>query len=99
MRTYGTVAFLLASTLTAAAQESIPSKLTLLDDELPALMAAEDSEQDKQVEDRFVSGGALKDELPVGPYRRSMWTLHRAGRGPPLPPRKSQIRPRQSVAR
>src|SRR5258708_1072399 len=77
MRAYGAVAFLLASTLTAAAQESVPPKLTLLDAELPALMAAGESEQDKQVEDRVVTGDALKDELPVGPYRRSMWTLHR----------------------
>jgi len=77
MRAYGAVAFLLASTLREAAQDSISSKWNLLDDPLPALTGAEDSEQDKQPEERLVTGDALKDELPVGPYRRPMWTLHR----------------------
>jgi len=78
MQAYGAVAFLLVSTLTAAAQESVSSKVNLLDDTLPAVLAAEeDSEQGKQEETRTVTSDKLQDELPVGPYRRPMWTLHR----------------------
>src|SRR5437762_5354062 len=79
MQTYGAVAFLLASTLTAAAQESVAPKANLLDDRLPAVLAAveEESDQGEQVETRKVTSDKLQDELPVGDYRRPMWTLHR----------------------
>jgi hypothetical protein len=60
-----------------AAQES---RFNLLDDkELPGILASEDQDKkdgqvDKTVE---VRAGKLQDELPVGEYRRPMWTLHR----------------------
>src|SRR5258705_223501 len=66
MQAHGAVAFLLASTLTAAAQESVSSKGNLLDDRLPALMAAEDPEQAKQDETRTVTSDKLQNNLPGG---------------------------------
>lgn len=80
MRMIGVVPLFLACSLTAAAQNTIPRKLNLLDDALPGLMAAEEGsaqDKDKQVETRVVPGDKLDDENPVGPYKRPMWTLHR----------------------
>jgi hypothetical protein len=66
----------LASSLTAMAEEEKSSKASLANDALPSVFV--ETEQDKQqVETRVVPGDALKDELPVGPYKRPMWTLHR----------------------
>ena len=77
MHAFGTVAILLASTLTAAAQEPASATVSLLDEKLPAFMAPDvDSEQGNQVEERKVTSNKLQDELPVG-YGRPMWTLHR----------------------
>ena len=76
MQTFWAVAVLLASSLTAAAQDTISANL--LDGKLPAALAAEeDAAQGKQDETRTVTSDKLQDELPVGPYKRPMWTLHR----------------------
>jgi hypothetical protein len=89
MRTISVVAVLLASALTASAQESLTPPPNLFDEKtkgleekLPVELTVDgDAQQDKDKKDqpevRTISGGALKDELPVGPYNRPMWTLHR----------------------
>ncbi|MBV8879568.1 MAG: hypothetical protein JO332_06390 [Planctomycetaceae bacterium] len=78
MHSFGAVAMLLASSLTAAAQDTISADVNLLDRRLPAVLATEEGgEQGKQDETRTVTSDKLQDELPVGPYRRPMWTLHR----------------------
>jgi hypothetical protein len=71
----------------AAAQDS---RFNLLDDSGPVELLGSEDEQDKnkdktkdkekkeQQEEEFViEAGKLKDDQPVGPYRRPVWTLHR----------------------
>lgn len=73
MRSSWIAVLLLGMGAVAVAQES---HLNLLDDSnLPASLASE--EQDKKDQTVVIEGDKLKDELPVGPYRRPMWTLHR----------------------
>jgi len=76
MRTLWIVPLFLAGSLAAIAENDIDRKVDLINGKLPEVFASEE-EQDKQVETRTVAGEKLQDELPVGPYRRPMWTLHR----------------------
>jgi hypothetical protein len=81
MQSLGVVAFLLASALQAAGQDSVSGKPSLLDDAVPDVFSSQadpaEKKQDKPVDERVVTGDALQDEQPVGPYRRPMWSLHR----------------------
>lgn len=77
MRTYWAVALFLASSLAAMAEEEKSDQANLANGKLPSVFAEEDSEQGKQDETRTVTADKLQDELPVGPYKRPMWTLHR----------------------
>jgi hypothetical protein len=78
MRILPVVAVVFASSLTAVAQESFTRPANLLDDPSPAAKAwADDVLQNQQDESRVVTGDALKDELPFGPYKRPLWTQHR----------------------
>ena len=70
------VALFLASSLSASAQE-FARPANLLDEKTPKAFAWEDDQQNPPEEKREVFGGSLKDELPVGPYNRPIWTLHR----------------------
>lgn len=78
MRTTWIAVLLLGMGAAAAAQES---HWNLLDDSrLPASLAeSEDQDKDKKKVDQdiIIDADKLKDEQPVGPYRRPMWTLHR----------------------
>jgi hypothetical protein len=76
MRMLWAVPLFLASSLAAIAQDAIQPKVDLINGQLPDVFASE-SEQGKQEETRTVTGDKLQDELPVGPYKRPMWTLHR----------------------
>jgi len=77
MRILFAAAAVLASTVTAAAQESFTRPANLLDDPSPAPKAwADDVSQDKQ-DTVVVSSDKLQDELPTGPYKRPVWTQHR----------------------
>src|SRR6187549_345862 len=76
MRTLWIVPLFLAGSLAAIAENDIDRKVDLINGQLPEVFVAEE-EQDKQVETRTVAGEKLQDELPVGPYKRPMWTLHR----------------------
>lgn len=79
MRSTWVGVMLLGMGAVASAQEA---RFNLLDEKAsPEIFAGSESEsQDKdkkQDQTIVIPGGALNDELPVGPYRRPMWTLHR----------------------
>jgi hypothetical protein len=76
MRMLWAVPLFLAGSLAATAQDAIHPKVDLVNGQLPEVFASEE-EQGKQEETRTVTGDKLQDELPVGPYKRPMWTLHR----------------------
>jgi hypothetical protein len=67
---------LLAASLAAIAEENIDRKVDLVNGRVPDVFVSGE-EQGKQEETRTVTGDKLQDELPVGPYKRPMWTLHR----------------------
>lgn len=81
MRSTWVVVMLLGMGAAAATQDTSPG-FNLLDSErVPSVLAEDPSVQDKDKKQEptvVVTGGKLQDELPVGPYRRPMWTLHRA---------------------
>jgi hypothetical protein len=77
MRMLWAVPLFLSGSLAAIAQDAIRPKADLIQGSLPEVFASEE-EQGKQEETRTVTGDKLQDELPVGPYKRPMWTLHRA---------------------
>jgi hypothetical protein len=78
MRTTWVGIMLLGMGAVAAAQDA---RFNLLDETaVPEFAAADSVDQDKKQdppEEKVIRAGALNDELPVGPYRRPMWTLHR----------------------
>lgn len=76
MRMLLAVALFLAGSLAAIAEDSIKPKVDLLNGPLPDVFVSE-QEQGKGEETRTVKGDKLEDELPTGPYRRPVWTLHR----------------------
>src|SRR6185295_1478763 len=69
------VALVLGSSLGADAQDSVAASFNLLDD--PAVEADQDKKKDQDVPTVVVEAGKLQDELPLGPFRRPAWTLHR----------------------
>lgn len=78
MRNPWIVVLLLASTVTAAAQDTVSPSFNLLDD--PAIAREPVSgEQDKKEQDetRVITADKLLEEQPVGPYKRPEWTMHR----------------------
>jgi hypothetical protein len=76
MRSIWVGVMLLGMGAVAAAQDT---RFNLLDETTVSDFAPEDSaDQDKKKgDDVVIQAGKLQDELPVGPYRRPMWTLHR----------------------
>src|SRR5689334_13928887 len=76
MRNLWGVLLLLGMGAAASAQES---RFNLLEDKAlpPALASEEDQDKKKQEPEVVIEGGKLKDEQPIGPYRRPVWTLHR----------------------
>jgi hypothetical protein len=77
MRKLWVVPLFLAGSLAAVANDDIDPKVDLINGPLPEVFASEEEQQGKQEETRTVTGDKLQDELPVGPYKRPMWTLHR----------------------
>ena len=71
MRNSWVVVLLLGMGAVAAAQES---RFNLLDD--PGV-ATQDKKKDQDTQTVVIDADKLKDELPLGPYRRPAWTLHR----------------------
>jgi hypothetical protein len=76
MRNSWAVLLLLGMGAAASAQES---RFNLLEDKAlpPALVTEEDQDKKNQVEEKVITAEKLKDEQPIGPYRRPIWTLHR----------------------
>src|SRR5437763_1710498 len=63
-----------------ATQDSGSTRFNLLNDEdLPEILATDDQDKKQEPKEEVVISRAykLQDELPVGDYRRPMWTLHR----------------------
>jgi hypothetical protein len=77
MRKLWVVPLFLAGSLAAIANDDIDRKIDLVNGQLPEVFVTEEEQQGKQEETRTVTGDKLQDELPVGPYKRPMWTLHR----------------------
>jgi len=77
MRNTWIAVLLLGMGAVAAAQDS---QFNLMDDKAArkALGSEEDQDKKKQEQEVEIIGEKLKDEQPVGPYRRPVWTLHRA---------------------
>jgi hypothetical protein len=76
MRNSWVVMLLLGMGAVATAQET---RLNLLDDKSlpPDLVAEEDQDKKKPEQEMIIDAQKLKDEQPIGPYRRPVWTLHR----------------------
>jgi len=76
MRTTWVVMLLLGMGAVATAQES---RFNLFDGKLPPALAAEEDQDKKKQEppEMVIDAQKLKDEQPIGPYRRPVWTLHR----------------------
>src|SRR5438552_18803067 len=63
-----------------ATQDSGTSRFNLLNDEdLPEFLVTDDQDKKQEPKEQTIVSRADKrqDELPVGDYRRPMWTLHR----------------------
>jgi hypothetical protein len=78
MRNSWPVVLLLGMGAVAAAQDS---RFNLLDEKIaPAVLGSEDDqEKDKKPQETeiIIPAEKLKDDQPIGPYRRPVWSLHR----------------------
>jgi hypothetical protein len=81
MRISWVVVLLLGTAAVASAQESRSSRFNLLDESVVPESFGREEAQDKKKQDPdgtvVITADKLQDELPVGPFRRPMWTLHR----------------------
>jgi Putative MetA-pathway of phenol degradation len=78
MRNSWVVMLLLGMGALATAQET---RFNLLDDKgTPAALVTEEDQDKKKQEppEMVIDAQKLKDDQPIGPYRRPVWTLHRA---------------------